>query len=289
MKISTSLEHAIRIAGVTPVESAEMLVKAGFQGVDISMTFDMVTGKVFKPEWRAQIVGRAEAAKAAGLEIAQCHLPYYPNHIPLPGAGKYEDYEEFMLPRYELALDICREIGCPVGVTHPYSNMNDAADTHTGNLRLLEKLIPMLEKNGVRLALENIWDKDYTWAHMSSADEIMAVISEAGSPLVGACIDTGHANIFKLDISAMARTYGDRLFALHVNGNAGKDEHIIPYSMSGWCELMDFHGFSKALKDIGYSGFYNLEIATGALPPSTAQPYLSFAGAVARALADMTM
>ena len=67
MKISTSLEHAIRIAGVTPVESAEMLVKAGFQGVDISMTFDMVTDKVFKPEWRAQIVGRAEAAKAAGL------------------------------------------------------------------------------------------------------------------------------------------------------------------------------------------------------------------------------
>ena len=77
MKISTSLEHAIRIDGATPAQSAEMLKKAGFQGVDISMTFDMMdTEKVFSPAWRNQILGRAAAAKAAGLEIAQCHLPY---------------------------------------------------------------------------------------------------------------------------------------------------------------------------------------------------------------------
>lgn len=290
MKISTSLEHAIRIAGVTPEESALMLKAAGFQGVDISMTADMMdTGKVMSPEWRERILGRANAAKAAGLEIAQCHLPYYPNHIPFPGAGRYEDFEAFIMPHYERALAICAEIGCPVGVAHPYSNVADAADTRAGNLRTLEKLIPLLEKYNVRLALENVWSKDYAWAHMSSAEEILSVINEAGSPLVGACIDTGHANIFRLDIAEMARAYGEKLFALHVNGNAGKDEHIIPYSMSGWCELMDFHGFSKALKDIGYSGSYNLELATGALPPSTAQPYLSFAGAVARALADMTM
>jgi len=288
MKISTSLEHAIRIAGVTPEASADMLVAAGFQGVDISMTFDMMdTAKVLSPEWRAQIHGRASAAKAAGLEIAQCHLPYYPNHIPFPGAGKYDDFEAFMLPHYERSIDICGEIGCKIGVTHPYSNPNDANDTFEGNLRLIEKLMPMLEKNGVKLALENVWARDYAWAHVSNADEILAVINASGSEIIGACIDTGHANIFKLDISEMARTYGSRLIALHVNGNAGKDEHIIPYSMSGWCELMDFRSFTQALKDINYSGFYNLELSTGALPAQTAQPYLNFAGAVARALADM--
>jgi len=290
MKISTSLEHAIRIDGATPAESAEMLKKAGFQGVDISMTFDMMdTEKVFSPAWRAQILGRAAAAKAAGLEIAQCHLPYYPNHIPFPDEGRYEDFEAFMLPRYELSIAICAEIGCPVGVTHPYSDVNSAAATREGNLRLLEKLVPLLEKYNVRLALENVWSKDYAWSHMSSADEIISVINECGSPLVGACIDTGHANIFRLDISAMARTLGDKLFALHVNGNAGKDEHVIPYAMSGWCELIDFNAFAKTLGGIGYNGFFNLELATGALPRSTAQPYLNFAGAVARCLADTAL
>lgn len=288
MKISTSLEHAIRIAGVTPEKSAEMLKTAGFEGVDISMTFDMMdTKKVLSPEWREHIHGRADTAKAAGLEIAQCHLPYYPNHIPFPGAGKYDDFESFMLPHYERALDICGETGCRIGVTHPYSNPDDANDTYEGNLRLIEKLMPMMEKNNVQLALENVWAKDYAWAHVSNADEILAIINAVGSDRVGACIDTGHANIFRLDISEMARAYGEHLIALHVNGNAGKDEHIIPYSMSGWCELIDFHSFTKALKDIGYSGFYNLELATGALPPSTAQPYLNFAASVARALADI--
>lgn len=288
MKISTSLEHATRIAGVTPEQSAEMLKTAGFEGVDISMTFDMMdTEKVLSPEWRSRIHGRASAAKAAGLEIAQCHLPYYPNHIPFPGEGKYEDFEAFMMPHYERSLEICGEIGCRIGVTHPYSNPNDAKDTYEGNLRLIEKLLPLLEKHDVKLALENVWAKDYAWAHVSNAEEILAIINAVDSEMVGTCIDTGHANIFKLDISEMARTYGKHLIALHVNGNAGKDEHIVPYSMSGWCELIDFHGFTKALKDIGYSGFYNLELATGALPPSTAQPYLNFAAAVGRALADI--
>jgi len=288
MKISTSLEHAIRIAGVTPEVSAEMLTAAGFQGVDISMTFDMMdTAKVLSPEWRAQICGRAAAAKNAGLEIAQCHLPYYPNHISFPGEGKYEDFEAFMLPHYERSIAICGEIGCPVGVTHPYSDPGDAAGTREGNLRLIEKLMPMLEKHNVRLALENVWAKDYAWAHVSSADEILSIINEFDSPMLGACIDTGHANIFRLDISEMARSYGDKLIALHINGNAGKDEHIIPYTMSGWCELMDFRGFTQALKDIDYKGFYNLELSTGALPAAAAQPYLNLAGAVARALADL--
>ncbi len=287
MKISTSLEHAIRIAGVSPAESAAMLRRAGFEGVDISMTFDMLEDeKVFSPAWREQILGRAAAAKAEGLEIAQCHLPYYPNHIPLPGAGTYADHEAAMMPRYARALEIAGEIGCPVAVMHPYSNPADAADTLNGNLRAIEKLMPLLEKYDVQLALENIWAKAYAWAHASCADEIIPMIDAFPGGRVGACIDTGHANIFKLDICEMARSYGHRLIALHMNGNAGKDEHIIPYSMSGWCELMDFHGFSKALGEIGYPGFYNLEISTGALPPRTAQAYLNFAGSVARALAD---
>ena len=115
----------------------------------------------------------------------------------------------------------------------------------------------------------------------------MAIIEAAGSEYVGACIDTGHANVFRLDISQMVRVFGKKLVALHVNGNAGKDEHVIPYSMSGWCEKMDYRAFSAALKEVGYKGFYNLEIASGDLPEGVARPFLNYAAAVARALADL--
>ena len=114
----------------------------------------------------------------------------------------------------------------------------------------------------------------------------MKILEKTDERLVGACIDTGHANITGYKPDQMARVYGKHLLALHVNGNAGKDEHTIPYSMSDWCELMDFHTFSCALKEIGYSGAYNLEVAVGPLPACVVQPFYNYAAAVARALAD---
>ena len=288
MKISTSPEHAIRIAGVSPAESAEMLKLAGFQGVDIPLTHEMmIPQKYLAPEWRERTLSRASAAKAAGLEIAQCHLPYLSNHMPLPENDRYAAYEAFMMPLYERAIEVCGEMECPIAFSHPYFNSNDAEDTYEGNLKLIEKLMPMFEKYDIKLAIENVWGPDYTWTNMSSADEILRVINAVDSPRVGACIDTGHANIFRLDICEMARTYGKKLFALHVHGNAGKDEHVIPYAMADWCEKMDFRGFTQALNEIGFDGYYNLELAPGPLPASAMQPYLNFAGAVARALADM--
>lgn len=288
MNISTSLEHAIRVCGATPAESAEMLKAAGFQGVDITLTHEMMNPPAFlAPEWRVNVLSRATAAKEAGLDIVQCHLPYLSNHMPLPETDRYAAYERFMLPLYEHAIDVCGEIGCPIAVSHPYFDINDAEGTCEGNLRLIEKLLPMLEKAGAKLAIENVWGPDYTWTNMSSADEILRVINAADDPRVGACIDTGHANIFRLDICEMARKYGSKLFALHVHGNAGKDEHVIPYTMSDWCEKMDFRGFTKALNEIGFDGYYNLELSPGPLPHSAMQPYLNLAGAVARALADL--
>ena len=149
------------------------------------------------------------------------------------------------------------------------------------------KLMPALQRHNVKLALENVYGTAYSDTHTSRAEDILPIIEAAGSEFVGACIDTGHANIFGLDIAQMARVYGKKLFALHVNGNAGKDEHVIPYTMSGWCEKMDYYAFSAALKEIGFTGYYNLEIACGDLPEGVAQPFLNYAAAVARALADL--
>ena len=87
-------------------------------------------------------------------------LPYYYAHIPHPGNGTYEEYEDFMLPGYVRALEVTAEIGCHLTVMHPYYVAEDAARTRDGNRRLIEKLMPLLEKYQIRLALENIWAWD---------------------------------------------------------------------------------------------------------------------------------
>ena len=288
MKISTALEHAVKIDGVSYDEAARMMKRAGFDGVDFSLCKHQTEPeKQLSPDWMEDVIRRAQALKAEGLAVAQCHLPYIGNHIDRPGDGGYKDYEAFALPGLLRALEACGAIGCHVAVIHPYFDPMSAPATKAGNLRLIEKLMPGLEQYDVKLALENIWGTGYSDTGTSRAEDILPIIQAAGSERVGACIDTGHANIFLLDIAAMARLYGKKLFALHVNGNAGKDEHVIPYSMSGWCERMDYRGFSQALKEIGFEGYYNLEIACGDLPSGLAQPFLNYAAAVARALADL--
>ncbi len=292
MKISISLEHAMRIDGVSARESARMLKQAGFDAVDLNMSHGSPDfERIMKPEWADPILEQAEALHAEGLEIAQCHLPYYPGHIALPGDGSAETFVELVWRPWSRAIEVAGQVGCPVAVMHPYFDMHAGPEkTYAGNVLLIDRLMPALKKGGVRLALENCYGAEhgkYMDGHAARPEDILEILRRTDADYVGACIDTGHANIFRIHIGDMARAYGSRLIALHVNGNAGEDSHAIPYSITGWTEHVDYHDFSAALREIGYKGSYNLETGTGNLPRGCAQAYLNFAGTVARSLADL--
>ncbi len=290
MKISTSLRHGMNIAGVNAAESARMMKKAGFDGVDFSLTDQQMEPEKYRSaEWHNRHIGMTEALNSEGLEVAQTHLPYYYAHIPHPGSGTYAEYEAFMLESYLRALELTAEIGCHLTVMHPYYVAEDKERTRDGNRRLIEKLMPLLEKYDIRLALENIWAWGYKDANASYPEDLYAMMEAVNDPHIGLCIDTGHANLFRIDICAMARMYGKKLYALHINGNGGtQDEHILPYTMGGFYERLDYQGFSAALKEIGFKGYYNLEIATGSMPACLAQAYYDFAAAIAKALGTLS-
>lgn len=288
MKISISLECAIRMGQKNVREAAALIRKAGFDGIDLSMDRD-VHLPFCKEEWEAAVLAHAEAAREQGLEILQCHLPFWPGHIDLPGDGTYEAFEAELLPQYTAALELCGKIGCKTAVMHPFISLDSKRLTLEANVRLLKKLVPVMTQCGVRVALENVYasrEGHYLRCAVSDAPGLLEIVERVGSPLVGVCMDTGHANIFGIAAADMARQLGQSLIALHINGNAGKDEHVIPYTMSDWCELMDYHALSRALKDIDYAGSYNLEVAAGTSSPAAAAAYYQYAGAVARALAD---
>lgn len=290
MKTATSIEHAMRLDGVDAFESARMMKEAGFDGVDLAMCHEQLNPEfMMTEEWAKPLYEQYEAIKAAGLEIPQCHLPYYPGHLPLPGDGSYEAFEKFALGGLIHGIEIASKVGCPVAVLHPFLDVNDDKATFEGNIRLINALLPYLKKYNVKLALENVYAHDgrkYYPSVTARAEDIMKILEQVDEEYVGACIDTGHANIFRLNIGKMARLYGKRLFALHVNSNAGEDEHIIPYMIPAWCERVNYDDFLAALKEVGYEGSMNLEIGTGKMPVGCAKYYLGLAGVVARAMAN---
>ena len=62
MKISTSLEHAVKIDKVNYRESARMMKRAGFDGVDFSLCRNQTEPqKQLSPEWVDDVLMRAEA------------------------------------------------------------------------------------------------------------------------------------------------------------------------------------------------------------------------------------
>jgi sugar phosphate isomerase/epimerase len=72
-----------------------------------------------------------------------------------------------------------------------------------------------------------------------------------------ACLDTGHAMISSGEpIYDMTKKLGKNLKVLHINdNNAILDDHNTPYSGK-----IDWKGFTKALKEIGYEGVLNFEL-----------------------------
>ena len=141
MKTSISLEHGVQ-AGLTYAESAKILKSVGFGGIDLDLTHNQSEPeKVLSDEWMNEALSMAKAARDAGLEIAQSHLPYYPGHLENPGDGSDEAFEAFMLPMYEQGLKACKLAGCKIAVKHPYYHLNSFERTVEGNVRLIRRLL----------------------------------------------------------------------------------------------------------------------------------------------------
>jgi len=285
MKISTSLDHAIKSDKVSSRESARIMKKVGFEGIDLALCHDMNDpAKVLAPHWEDRVFEDAEAARAEGLEIAQCHLPY---ECP---QDTVHEYAEVWTEALIHSLKIAHDAGAKIAVIHPATCIGDPEATHRENVAFFRTFVPYLEKYDMQLAVENVFirrNAKNMESYVGSAPELMAIINEVNCDRIGICLDTGHANIYRHKPGEMVRAFGKKLFALHVNGNCSTiDEHLIPGIILPWCEKMNYDDFYAALKEIEFPGFFNMEISSTVLPQGCAEAYLHIAAAVARRMAD---
>lgn len=232
---------------------------AGFDGIDFSFeTYDK-REYILSKGYTDEILASYATLEQMGLQVFQTHLTYYPGHIPPIGNGTYGDFEEFMLPILEREIELTAALNCRCAVVHLYFE-KDREKSRTGNISLIEQLIPSLKKYGVVLSVENIYGPEYSDAHLSIAEDLTYYCDYFGDDHIGVCLDTGHAIIRGQQPVNMLIEMGERLRAVHLHTTVPQiDLHSIPYCTS-YGESVDWNKFYAVLSDINYSGTFNLEV-----------------------------
>ena len=123
--------------------------------------------------------------------------------------------------------------------------------------RSLDELIPVAEKAGVCILLENLpYDCDYPLLTMQ---ELRPLVDGYPEEYLGLVLDTGHAWTLKKDPALEIYAAGPRLRGLHlqdVDFSEPSDNHWVP-THGG----LDWKAIRSALSEVQYAGPWTFEVA----------------------------
>lgn len=253
MRISTEIGSIANHVGEE--KAVELVAKAGFDAWDFSM-FDMCKNKngvlvpTDHPLAQDGYLAFARRLKNIGYNNGViCNQ----SHAPFPSSPKSEYY-------LKRAIECTAEAGGKICIIHP---MNDG--TPQENAEMYFSLLPFAKEHKVKIATENMWNwskllNRSTFAACATPKSFNAHLDAVNDEYFVACLDIGHAEMkgSKTSAAEMIKALGKRLAALHIHDNDKRhDDHQIPFSMN-----IDFVPIVKALKDIGYDGYFTLEASS---------------------------
>ena len=263
-----------------PEESMHYIKECGFDGVDFNMnslfraTYDeeKLTSFFDKsiPELVREYTPLKVAAKEHGVTFCQSHgilVLYYKDD---------ETKTDYLMKVTEKMIAICQYLECKAIVIHPWMGAQFGAgkeEEYATNMGMYRRLMPIAKKYGVKICLENLWEKhgekyvDVPCTNVREAcDYIDTLNKEAGEDVFGFCLDIGHTKFYNIDIYEYMQTLGKRLTVLHLHENDGtSDSHMIPYTQvdaEGPSKCIDWESVLKGLYDIGYEGSLSFETCT---------------------------
>ena len=232
----------------------DTLMNAGYPAIDISL-FGR-NDYLFEEGWKDTAKELYERAKARGVIINQAHAPF---------GGGYDHYTKNLIPTFPRVFAFCEILGVRQIVVHPlqqgryYGRERELFDM---NMDFYRSLIPLSEKHGIKIAIENMW-QTHPVTHRICDDvcadphELAAYYDTLNDPEhFTVCLDIGHVALCGREPQDAIRILGhDRLGALHVHDvDYVNDLHTIPYlGRVNWSAVVE------ALADIDYSGEFTME------------------------------
>lgn len=215
------------------------LAEAGFTHIEFSHTEPL----------------QAEAVTRLGRECRRLGLTPWSAHCWVAIPAQEAEVSKAM-PGLLTGLDHCERLGVQVMVVHAAGHNLDMtkpdvrkprADAHSS---VLAPLAAKAAKNGVSIAIENC-------APLADLQFLAELVDSLNLPNVGFNIDTGHAQIHKLDIPTALRLMGKRLLTTHLHDNFGqRDDHLPP-----GLGTIDWKRAFAAFREIGYARTLMVEIS----------------------------
>ena len=213
--------------------SFDLAKEIGLDGVQISMGSAANNMQLRRPEVQQKY---REAARRTGLEIASLAIGEM-NAVPLKSDPRAAEW-------LADSIDVCKAMGLPIVMPACFAkgNLDMSKTAEIDHLvGVLKDVTPKAEKAGVLIGVENYL----------SAEDNMQIIDRVGSPALKVYYDVGNSTDKGRDILKEIRTLGKLICEFHA-----KDGKY----MLGQGRI-DFKEVRKALDDIEYSGWIQLEAA----------------------------
>lgn len=236
-------------------EGMRLMKEHGYDGFDYQGLASVPKSPLYKMsdgEMKAYLTKVRDCAQKHGLVIHQLH-----GALPCVDFSTEEGCQT-QIKHIKTSILGASYLGCPNVVVHPFMPYLDkgnliAEEEIALNIRLFKQLAPFAREHGVTVCIENVAvPKEVA---LSYIENVKRVLDEVNDEYIKACLDTGHFEAVGTDICGAICLLDKYLAALHVHDSAfGQDRHNLPYQ-----GLVDWEGFTRGLKAIGFGGVISLE------------------------------
>lgn len=266
----------------THKEALEMLMKAGYDGMDVNLA-GMINADNYlhDDDWKEKISELKETADRLGAEISQSHLPFY--NFADPAITDLDMKNEM----FKRAITASGMLNVKWAVFHAGNAIDSVKGRSESKRRTIEFIRPYMELAatlGVGIAIENLFiPTRLTKAHRycSNVEDVCDLVDTLGEN-TGVCWDFGHANLVGDDQADCLRLVGKRLKCLHVHDNNGKhDDHLLPFSNYS---TVNWRAILPTLDEIGYEGNFNFELINTGVPVECREKYLEYTNSLGRGM-----
>ena len=305
------IQTANIVSDNNPLEGFRRIAEAGFECCDFSLDsylryeeFAPDCGKRFfdksVDELHEYFYPHKMAALACGIKINQMHMPY-----PLYASNVSDEANDYL--RYEMmqkSMELSKFFECPNIVIHQFNLptepdasccMEEEGREWKANSKYINAIAPFAAAHGITICLENLYRRSTPYMvegpccdPVKLAARIDYFNAKYDCQVLGACFDTGHANLVNMDMESYLKILGHRVKVLHIHDNDRvSDLHQIPYTFTNTrdkiCSIT-WNKFLETLKLISFEGVLSFETAPvlNAFPVELADDAIKLIGAIGR-------
>ncbi|RJS92635.1 sugar phosphate isomerase/epimerase [Candidatus Bathyarchaeota archaeon] len=262
-----------------PLKSALKHIRnAGFTEVEINADKTHLDPRVFP---RSELSSLKNLLNDLGLHPNSAHAPI--DGVDL--SAQNVDIKNRSIDLLVKTLEYCRAIDCPILVVHPNHSDSISLGREVMKKNSIENLrivVKKAEDLGVKIAIENMINVGGE-RFGSRISDLKEIIMNIGSPYLGICFDSGHANLqaASSDISIRDEIIdaGEYLWTLHIHDNDGsRDQHLPPGDGN-----IDWGLVIRTLREANYKGVFMMEIQERGDPDYLAERCLRIATEIIQA------